>query len=326
MADINRRQAATLIAGALAAPFAAPSIVKARSTQPIFIIVPYGSGGFLDSMMRSIAKAMSETLEQPVLVDNKPGGNGIVGSQYVARAPKDGSVLLAGGTGPISLNVLLRKALPYKLEDFASVAMLCNGPLSVTVNSKMPATDVESFVKYAKSRDKPLFYGTLGPGSVTHLFGIMMGKAMGFAVTDVAYRNNPASIMDMLSGQCDLNFATPTAVIEHVKVGTLRILAQSSSKRLPNLPDVPTLAESGYPDLTASFWTALHAPAGTPPDIIARLNAAANKAMQIPEIAKQLEIDGLLADIGAPAVLDAQLQKDAALWGPVIKSQNIVLE
>jgi tripartite-type tricarboxylate transporter receptor subunit TctC len=132
--------------------------------------------------------------------------------------------------------------------------------------------------------------------------------------------------MDMLSGQCDLNFATPTAVIEHVKVGTLRILAQSSSKRLPNLPDVPTLAESGYPDLTASFWTALHAPAGTPPDIIARLNAAANKAMQIPEIAKQLEIDGLLADIGAPAVLDAQLQKDAALWGPVIKSQNIVLE
>jgi tripartite-type tricarboxylate transporter receptor subunit TctC len=326
MADINRRQAATLIAGALAAPFAAPSIVKARSTQPIFIIVPYGSGGFLDSMMRSIAKAMSETLEQPVLVDNKPGGNGIVGSQYVARAPKDGSVLLAGGTGPISLNVLLRKALPYKLEDFASVAMLCNGPLSLTVNSKMPATDVESFVKYAKSRDKPLFYGTLGPGSVTHLFGIMMGKAMGFAVTDVAYRNNPASIMDMLSGQCDLNFATPTAVIEHVKVGTLRILAQSSSKRLPNLPDVPTLAESGYPDLTASFWTALHAPAGTPPDIIARLNAAANKAMQIPEIAKQLEIDGLLADIGAPAVLDAQLQKDAALWGPVIKSQNIVLE
>jgi tripartite-type tricarboxylate transporter receptor subunit TctC len=326
MADINRRQAATLIAGALAAPFAAPSIVKARSTQPIFIIVPYGSGGFLDGMMRSIAKAMSETLEQPVLVDNKPGGNGIVGSQYVARAPKDGSVLLAGGTGPISLNVLLRKALPYKLEDFASVAMLCNGPLSLTVNSKMPATDVESFVKYAKSRDKPLFYGTLGPGSVTHLFGIMMGKAMGFAVTDVAYRNNPASIMDMLSGQCDLNFATPTAVIEHVKVGTLRILAQSSSKRLPNLPDVPTLAESGYPDLTASFWTALHAPAGTPPDIIARLNAAANKAMQIPEIAKQLEIDGLLADIGAPAVLDAQLQKDAALWGPVIKSQNIVLE
>jgi tripartite-type tricarboxylate transporter receptor subunit TctC len=326
MANITRRQVTALIGGTLLAPFAAPSIVKARSTQTIFIIVPYASGGSIDGMMRTIAKAMSETLEQPVLVDNKPGANGIVGSQYVARAPKDGTVLLAGGTGPISLNVLLRKSLPYKLEDFASAAMLCHGPLSLTVNSKMPVTDVKGFVDYAKSRDKPLFYATLGPGSVTHLFGIMMSKSMGFAVTDVPYRNNPLSIMDLLSGACDLNFATPAAVMEHATAGTLRILALSSDKRSPNLPDVPTLAESGYPELTASFWTALHAPAGTPPDVIARLNAAANAAMQKPEIANQLQTDGLLADTGAPNLLDAQLKKDAALWGPVIKSQNIVLD
>lgn len=326
MADLNRRQAAALVAGAIAAPLAAPSIAKARSSQTVFIIVPYASGGSIDSLMRSIAKGMSETLDQPVLVDNKPGANGIVGSQYVARAPKDGSVLLAGGTGPISLNVLLRKSLPYKLEDFASVAMLCNGPLSLTVNSQMPATDLKSFVAYAKSREKPLFYATLGPGSVTHLFGIMMGKSMGFAVTDVAYRNNPASVMETLSGECDLNFATPAAVIEHVKGGQLRMLALSSDKRMASFPEIPTLAESGYPELTASFWTALHAPAGTPRDVIARLNAAANTAMQKSEIAKQLDIDGLQADIGAPDLLDAQLTKDAALWGPVIKTQNIVLE
>jgi len=326
MADISRRRAATLIAAAVAAPIVAPSILKARSSQPVFIIVPYASGGSIDSLMRSIAKGMSEALEQPVLVDNKPGANGIVGSQYVARAPKDGSVLLAGGTGPISLNVLLRKSLPYKLEDFASVAMLCNGPLSLTVNSKMPVTDMKSFVDYARSRNQPLFYATLGPGSVTHLFGIMMGKSMGFAVTDVPYRNNPNSIMDLLSGACDLNFATPAALMEHASAGTLRILALSSTKRMPNLPNVPTLAESGYPNLTASFWTALLAPAGTPADVVARLNAAANAAMQKPEIANQLQIDGLLADIGAPNLLDAQLKEDAALWGPVITSQNIALD
>src|SRR5262245_507560 len=326
MTDISRRQATTLIAGAIAAPFAAPSIVKARSSQTIFIIVPYAPGGSIDSLMRSIAKGMAETLDQPVLVDNKPGANGIVGSQYVARAPKDGSVLLAGGTGPISLNVLLRKNLPYKLEDFASVAMLCNGPLSLTVNAKTPATDVKGFIAYAKGRDKPLFYATLGPGSVTHLFGIMMGKSMGFAVTDVAYRNNPASIMELLSGECDLNFATPAAVIEHARAGQLRILAVSSPQRMPNLANVPTLTESGYPELTASFWTALHAPAGTPRDVIARLNAAANAAMKKPEIAKQLEIDGLQADAGAPELLDAQLTRDAELWGPVIKAQHIALE
>jgi tripartite-type tricarboxylate transporter receptor subunit TctC len=185
---------------------------------------------------------------------------------------------------------------------------------------------MKGFVDYAKSRDKPLFYATLGPGSVTHLFGIMMGKSMGFAATDVPYRNNPLAIMDLLSGACDLNFATPAAVMEHASAGTLRILALSSNKRMPNLPDVPTLAESGYPELTASFWTALHAPAGTPPETIARLNAAANTAMQKPEIANQLLTDGLLADTGAPDLLDAQLKQDAALWGPVIKSQNIVLD
>ncbi|MBB4425658.1 tripartite-type tricarboxylate transporter receptor subunit TctC [Bradyrhizobium sp. CIR48] len=326
MPRISRRQAATLIAGALAAPLAAPGIVRARSSQTVFIIVPYAPGGSIDSLMRSIAKAMAENLDQPVLVDNKPGANGIVGSQYVARAPKDGSVLLAGGTGPISLNVLLRKNLPYKLADFASVAMLCNGPLSLTVNARTPVADVKGFVAYAKGRDKPLFYATLGPGSVTHLFGIMMSKSMGFAVTDVAYRNNPASIMETLSGECDLNFATPAAVIEHARSGQLRILAVSSDKRMASFPEIPTLAESGYSDLTASFWTALHAPAGTPRDAIARLNAAANAAMQKPEIAKQLETDGLMVDTGAPDRLDAQLTKDAALWGPVIKAQNIVLE
>ncbi|MHC4043962.1 tripartite tricarboxylate transporter substrate binding protein [Bradyrhizobium sp. 23AC] len=326
MPRISRRQAATLIAGALAAPLAAPGIVRARSSQTVFIIVPYAPGGSIDSLMRSIAKAMAESLDQPVLVDNKPGANGIVGSQYVARAPKDGSVLLAGGTGPISLNVLLRKNLPYKLADFASVAMLCNGPLSLTVNARTPVSDVKSFVAYAKGRDKPLFYATLGPGSVTHLFGIMISKSMGFAVTDVAYRNNPASIMETLSGECDLNFATPAAVIEHARSGQLRILGVSSDKRMASFPEIPTLAESGYPDLTASFWTALHAPAGTPRDAIARLNAAANAAMQKPEIAKQLETDGLITDLGAPDRLDAQLTKDAALWGPVIKAQNIVLE
>ncbi|MBR0825127.1 tripartite tricarboxylate transporter substrate binding protein [Bradyrhizobium manausense] len=326
MTRISRRQMTALMAGAVVAPFAAPAIVSARSSQTVFIIVPYASGGSIDSLMRSIAKGMSEVLDQPVLVDNKPGANGIVGSQYVARATKDGSVLLAGGTGPISLNVLLRKNLPYKLTDFASVAMLCNGPLSLTVNAKMPAADMKSFVAYAKGRDKPLFYATLGPGSVTHLFGIMMGKSMGFAVTDVAYRNNPASIMELLSGECDLNFATPAAVVEHVKAGQLRLLAVSSDKRLPNLPDVPTLAESGYPELSASFWTALHAPAGTPREVIDRLNAAANAAMKKPEIAKQLEIDCLQADLGPPQLLDSQLSKDAALWGPVITAQNIALD
>jgi tripartite-type tricarboxylate transporter receptor subunit TctC len=324
MSRFDRRQVTALLGGGLLAPLAAPRIAKAQ--QPTFIVVPYAAGGTIDNAIRVVAKSMTETLKRPVLVENKPGGNGIVGSQYVAQGPKDGTVLLAGGTGPISLNVMLRKTLPYKLADFSSVAMLFSGPLTLTVNAQMPVSDVKSFVAYAKSRPKPLFYATLGPGSVSHLYGLVMSKSMGFPVTDIAYRNNPTSIVDLLSGQSDLNFATPSAVIEHVKAGKLKLLAVSSPQRMATLPDIPTFAESGYPELTASFWTALHAPAGTPADVIAKLNEAANVAMKSPEIARLMANESYLVETGAPSLLDQQLQKDVALWGPVIKSHNIVLD
>jgi tripartite-type tricarboxylate transporter receptor subunit TctC len=324
MKRLGRRRA-TALAGAAVAALGAPA-VRAKSTQPIFIIVPYGGGGSIDGIIRVVAQGMSEALEQPVLVDNKPGGNGIIGSQIVARAAKDGLTLLAGGPGPLSLNALLRKNLPYKLEDFAPVAMLFNGPLTLTIGAQLPPTDVKSFVNYARGRQKPLFYATLGPGSVTHLFGILMGKTMGITLSDVAYRNNPAAIMDILAGQCDISFATPSAVMGQARDGKLRILAVATKDRVHQLPDVPSLAEAGYPALTASFWTGLLAPAGTPREDIARLNAAANKAMQNPQLAKQLDVEALQITTGAPALLNEQLAQDLALWGPVIKSENISLE
>lgn len=324
MTRLGRRRA-TALAGMAVAALGAPA-VRAKSTQPIFIIVPYGSGGSVDGIIRAVAQGMSEILEQPVLVDNKPGGNGIIGSQVVARAAKDGLTLLAGGGGPLSLNVLLRKNLPYKLDDFASVAMLFSGPLTLTIGAQLPPTDVKSFVSYAKERKKPLFYASLGPGSVTHLFGILMGKAMDISLSDVAYRNNSAAIMDMLAGQCDISFATPSAVMAQARDGKLRILGVSTRNRVPQLPEVPSLAEAGYPSLVASFWTGLLAPAGTPAAEIARLNAAANKAMQNPQLAKQLNLEALQITTGAPALLDEQMAQDLAVWGPVIKSERIELE
>ena len=324
MSQVNRRQATALLGGGLVAPLAAPRIAKAQ--QPISIVVPYGSGGPVDNLIRPVAKGMSEILQQPIIIDNKPGGNGIVGSQYVAQGPKDGTMLLAGGTGPISLNVMLRKNLPYKLSDFSSVAMLSAAPLTLTVSAQTPVSDVKSFVAYARSRSKPLFYATLSPGSVTHLFGLMLSRAMEFAATDVAYRSTPASIVDLLSGQCDLNFTTPSSLLAQARAGNLKILALSSQQRIPSLPDIPTFAESGYPQLTVSFWTALHAPAGTPPAIIEKLNAAANATMKTPEITRLMATENQVAEIGPPSLLDSQLQKDMAIWGPVIKAQNIALD
>ncbi|HWK66867.1 MAG TPA: tripartite tricarboxylate transporter substrate binding protein [Rhizobiaceae bacterium] len=325
MTGANRRNVLGLLAGAVACP-AIGSLARAQSSEPITIVVPYGGGGSVDGLARMFADFMSRDLGRPVLVENKPGGNGIVGSQFVARAKPDGLTLLSGGTGPVSLNVLLRKDLPYDLEDFDSVAMLFDGPLSVTINSQVQAKTVEEFIRWAKEQGRPMRYGTLGPGSVTHLFGLLLGKEFGIPVVDVAYRNNPASILDLLGMQAELSFATPIAVVEHIRGGQLRMLALTTDERLPQFPDTPTLIELGYPKLTASFWTALHAPKGTPPEMIAMINASANKALADETIRQRLEGEGLRARPGGPDELDKQLAADAALWGEIVRSENLSLQ
>lgn len=325
MPKMNRRQTLAAFGVAALASLAVPTVSFAQSDDPITIVVPYGGGGSVDGIVRMIAEFMTEDLGRPVLVENKPGGNGIVGAQYVARAKPDGLTLLSGGTGPISLNVLLRENLPYSLDDFESVAMLFDGPLSVTINADLPAQNVEEFIAWAKEQGRPMRYATLGPGSVTHLFGLMLGKEFGVPVVDVAYRNNPASIVDLLAGQQELNFATPIALMEHVKAGKLRMLALTTEERLPQFPDTPTLAELGYPKLTASFWTALHAPKGTPPEMIEMINESANKAMNDETIRKRIEAEGLRVRTGEPSLLDEQLAADAALWGEIIKEENLSL-
>lgn len=271
---------------------------RAKSDQPIHIVVPYAGGGTIDAIVRMVAEKMRDELGQPVVVDNKPGANGIVGSSYVAQAKPDGLTLLAGGTGPVSLNVLLRKNLAYSIKSFDPVAMLFDGPLSITVPSKIGIESVKGLTDFAKKSGKLLRYGTLGPGSVTHLFGLMLEQNLGVGMVDVAYRNNPSSLVDLIGGQAELSFATPIALAEHVKSGDVKILALTTEKRHPQFPDIPTVTELGHPSLIASFWTALLAPAGTPKAQISRISAAAVKAMQSPDINDVLVKQGLTPQPG----------------------------
>ena len=326
MLKLNRRRAITIAAGGVLSPFAAPYIANANTTSPVVIVMPFAAGGPIDNIMRVIAKGMSNKLGQPVLIDSKPGGNGIVGALQVVQGKKDGTILFAGGTGTLSLNFMLRKNLQFSRSDLASVAMLFSGPLGFTVPAKMPVTNVKEFVEYARTTSKPLFYATVGIGSVTHLYGIIMSQMMGFKMTDVPYRNNAQTIMALLSGDGDMIFAAPTAVMEHVKAGTLKLLAVSSANRIKSLPDTPTFAESGYPDMTGSFWFGLQAPAGTPPSLISRLNEAVNSSLQQPEVSELLVNEHFEVESGPPALHDEQMKKDIAFWDPVIKERNIVLE
>jgi len=312
--------AALTAAVTLGAPLAA-----AASDMPLTIVVPYAAGGTNDAFARMLADGMAKELGRNVFVENKPGANGIIGATFVAKSKADGSTLLLGGTGPVSLNTMLRAKLPYKLEDFASVAMMFDGPLTITVPANLGVNSVEDLANWSKSNGKPLRYGTLGPGSVTDLYGAIFGKTFGLDVRAVAYKNNPSSLVDLIGGQAEMSNATPIALTEYVKTGDLKMLALTTAERDPAFPDVPSVAELGYPQLQASYWTALHAPAGTPQEIIDTLSAAAVKTVQSEAYRELLAKNGQYEKAGGPEALDAQLAKDKDVWGKVIEDQGLQL-
>lgn len=308
---------------ALVSGFAGAAL--ADNSKPVTIIVPYSAGGTNDTFARVLADGMSRELGRSVLVENKPGANGIVGASYVAKAPADGSVLLLGGTGPISLNVMLRPKLPFNFDSFASVAMMFEGPLTISVPTSLGVNSIEELTAWSKDNNKPLRWGTLGPGSVSHLYAMMFGAAMGVEVVPVAYKNTPSSLIDMLGGQNEVSNATPIGLVEYEKSGDLKMLAISAAVRDAAFPDLPTTRELGYPELEATYWTALHAPAGTPPERIAELADAAVKTTQSETFRELLRKNGLTEMAGGPEALDAVIATDREVWGKVIADNNITL-
>jgi len=323
MRNIKRR---LFIAAAFSSVLATSMPAYAQADdKPITIVVPYAGGGTNDNFARLLAEGMGKELGRHVIVENKGGANGIIGASYVARARPDGTTLLLGGTGPISLNIMLRPNLQYQFDSFESVAMLFDGPLTLTVPSSMGVNSLSELVAYAKKSDKPLLYGTMGPGSVTDLFGHVVSTAFGVPLTAVAYKNNTASLIDLMAGRGDLSYATPIALIEHQKAGDLKILALTTDKRDPAFPDIPTVTELGYPQLKSSYWTSLHAPKGTPPEVIAKISAAAVHTVKTEKFRKLLRDNGQTEKAGGPKALDAQLQADRQYWGKVIRDNNIVI-
>lgn len=298
----------------------------AKADESIHLIVPYGGGGLVDGVVRQIAETMSSELGQPVVVENKPGSNGIIGSSYVAAAKPDGKTFLVGATGPLSLNVLLRKDLPFSMDSFVPVGTMFSGPLTVTVPSNMGVNSMAELKDWAQKSGKPLRYAMLGPGSVTHLFGMVLQDAMGVELIPVAYKSNPEIVVDQIGGQIELNFSTPISLIKHAKSGDLKILSISTEERMERFPELPTTTEEGYPGLVSSFWFGLVAPAGTPQADIDRVSAALQKGVGQPELTKKMFNVGMTPLVGGPDAMQAQLDWDVDFWGGVISRNNIKLD
>ncbi|MEZ5653705.1 MAG: tripartite tricarboxylate transporter substrate binding protein [Burkholderiaceae bacterium] len=291
----------------------------------IKLIIPYGGGGLIDGLVREMADTMTKELGQPVIVENKPGSNGIIGASFVAAAKPNGQTYLVGATGPLSLNVLLRKNLPFKMASFEPVGTMFSGPLTVTVPTAMGVNNLAELKAYAEKTGKPLRYAMLGPGSVTHLFGMVLQDALGVKLVPVAYKSNPEMIVDQIGGQVDLNFSTPISLVKHVESGDLKILAVSTEKRMDKFPNLPTVVEIGHPELISSFWFGLVAPAGTPQAEKERVSAALKKAVGVQDLQARMINAGMTPNVGGIDAMKAQLDWDVGFWGKVISKNNISL-
>lgn len=321
MRKISRRSFITAVMGTMIA-MAQPAYAQ-DNNRPITIVVPYSAGGTNDNFARLLAEGMSKELNRHIIVENRPGANGIIGASHVARTRPDGTTLLLGGTGPVSLNILLRPALTYSFDHFDSVAMLFDGPLTITVPTSLGVDSVDELITYAKKKNQPLLYGTMGPGSVTNLYGLLLGQTFGVPMTAVAYKNNHSALLDLMAGRGDMNFATPIPMIKDSK--ELKILALTTNKRDPNLPDIPSIAELGYPQLETSYWTGLLAAKGTPKKEIDEIAAAAIKTIKTEAFQRVLTENGQIEKAGGPEILDIQLQNDRDHWGKIINENKIVI-
>ena len=241
--------------------------------KPIRMVSPYAAGGGSDTLARILGQKLFEAWGQPVVVDNRPGGGGVIGAETVARASADGYTLLVTPSAVLTINPHLYSSLRYDtFRDFAPVTMASNSPYFLVVNPKIPVTNVKELIAYAKSNPAKLNYSSSGSGSSTHLAGVLFNQIAGVDIVHIPYKGAAPAIVDLLAGSIQMRFASVVPVLPHVKSGRLRGIAISSVKRYGPLPDVPTIAESGLPGYSVESFYAVLAPAGTPRDIIEKLN------------------------------------------------------
>ena len=308
----------------VAASVVSPAIAETWPTRPIRFIVPFAPGGGRDVVGRIIGQRMSEQLGKPLIIDNRAGGGGTLGCELAAKAAPDGYTLLLGNVGPIAVGPALYPKLAYDpVRDFAPVTMIASFPNLLVANPGLPFKTVPELVAYAKSRPGTLNFASAGAGTSTHLAGELFKSVAGIDVVHVPYKGGAAAMTDIIAGQVAYYFGTMPSSMPLAKAGKLRALAVTSLTRSPAAPEVPTIAESGYPKFETAAWYGLMFPTGTPREIVARTNAATMVVLALPDIRERLVHEGSEPLGSTPAQFGAYIKSELAKWTKVIRNAGI---
>jgi tripartite-type tricarboxylate transporter receptor subunit TctC len=316
----------SLIAVALCA--ASLSAVHAQSypNKPVKLIVPSAPGGFSDTVARILSQRLSTAMGQQFVIENKAGAGSIIGTDFVAKSAPDGYTLVLISSNHV-INPWIYKSMPYDpLKGFVAVAKLVDSPYVLLVNPKVPARNVQEFVALAKAAPNTIHYASSGNGSSQHLMGGLFASMTGAPIMHVPYKGSAGAANDLVAGIVESSFAGVPNALAQVPQGRLKALAVTTAKRIPQLPDVPTLQEAGVPGYEASVWLALLAPAGTPRDIVTKLNTEINKLMSSPEARKAMFDAGVEVSTSTPEAMTDYMALEMVRWGKVVKEAGIKLE
>ncbi len=295
--------------------------------KPLRFVVPFPPGGSTDLLARRLCERLQASMGQPCVVENKPGAGGAVGSEFVAKAAPDGYTLLLGVTGSHGISVSLNPKLPYHpIKDFAPISTLVSTSLVLVVGPQFPANTLAEYVTYAKGRPDQVTHSSPGNGTSMHLTGEMFNLASGTKLVHVPYKGSAGAVNDLMGGQVQSMFGDFLVVYPQVKGGKIKALAITSAKRHQMLPDVPTIAESGYPGFEALSWQGLFVPAGTPADIVAKLNAETLKALTAEDFRDAFAKQGFTVAGSSPAEFRAFIEAEIPKWARIIKAGNVTLQ
>ncbi len=302
------------------------ALAQAYPTKPVKIVVPFGPGGFTDVVARILGVKLSESLGQPVVIENKPGAGSMIGTDQVAKSAPDGHTLLIVSSTHV-ISPWIYKNVPYDpIKGFTPVTKLVDSPYVLLTNPKVPVKNVQEFIAMAKANPDKVHYASSGNGSAQHLIGGLFASMTKTQLKHVPYRSSNLASTDLVAGVVESSFAGVPNALSQVPNGRLNALAVTSAKRIPQLPNVPTMQEAGVPGYDATIWLAMLAPAGTPASIVGRLNSEIAKIMINPENQKAMFDAGVQVSLSTPEALSQLMISEMDKWGKVVKEAGIKLE